>query len=118
MISRCGNSLRYAREQSFAVMENFADFNVHQGWSPDDLSAKYLANRLMPQANAQDRYGFVKVADDVFSDPGIGRCSRSRRDHNPLRLKPLDFFQGDFIVAENAQVFTQLAKILNEVIGE
>src|SRR5262249_47011349 len=89
MISRCRKPLRYARVQSFAVMENFADFTVHQGWSADDLSSKHLTNRLMPKANSQDRCGFVKVADDAFSDPGIGRCSRPWRNHDALRSQTL-----------------------------
>src|SRR5262249_15238533 len=38
--------------------------------------------------------------------------------YNPRRLQLRDFFQGDPVVAIDAQVLTQFSQILNKVVGE
>src|SRR4051812_35922767 len=118
MISGCGKALRQPVEQSLAVVVDLADFAVHQSRSADDLPAENFADRLMAKTDAEYRGRLMKVADGIFRDSGIGRSPGPRRDHDTIGFEPLHLLESDLVIAIDADIFTELSKILNKVVGE
>src|ERR1051326_550218 len=99
-------------------MKNVADLSVHQGRGANDFSSEHLADRLMAETDAKNGRRLMKLSNDVLCNACIRRSARSRRNHNARGLQPCDLFQRDLVVAINAQLFTQLAQILDEIVGE
>src|SRR5690349_3715359 len=57
-----------ACEQSLAVMKNLVGLAMHEPFSPDDFGPKGMADRLMTQADAQNRQLLVKPRNDAARD--------------------------------------------------
>src|SRR5438445_4489977 len=55
VIARGFKSLRQVAEDRFAVVQDAADFAMHQRRSRPDYTSERLAHRLMTQADAEDR---------------------------------------------------------------
>ncbi|MPN15146.1 hypothetical protein SDC9_162475 [bioreactor metagenome] len=69
--------------------------------SPHHLSAKYLSDGLMSQANSQNRGYPCKSFNDLEADSGIIRRSRTRRYNNGGIVFDSNFFNSDLIIADD-----------------
>src|SRR4030095_16398949 len=99
-------------------MKYLADLPMHESGGSHDFSAEDFTDGLVSQAHAKNRRGFVEVSDNVLGDAGVYGSSRSGRNDDARGLEALDFFDRDLVVAMNAKLLTQLAKVLHEVVGE
>src|SRR5262249_9104851 len=99
-------------------MVYLADFPMHESRRAHDFSAEDFTDRLVSQAHAKNRRRFVEIPNDVLGDAGVYRRSRSGRNDDARGFESLDFFDSDLVVAMNAQLLSQLAKVLHEVVGE
>ena len=93
---------------------------VHQLPRAHDLASRRLPNRLMPQADAQDRQTTQKALNASDRDPRFLRRARARRDDQVAGLQDLDLVQRDPVVAVDLDIHgrVDLAQTLHEVVGE
>src|SRR5262245_10202005 len=89
---------------------------MHQYGSTHDSSAENLPDRLMAQANTKYWSELMKMANRRFCYTGLLRYAWTRRNHDLRRLQSLDFIERDFVIAEHAELRTQLPEILHEVV--
>ncbi len=85
------------------------------------FAAKRRANRLMPEADPENRHPPLrlrKMLDQLHADARILRRTRPRRDQNPLRLQRLHLSRRQLIVAPNHHLRAQLTHVLHEVVGK
>src|SRR5688572_21375871 len=78
VITRRRKTLRQRLEDGFRVVEDLTRFPMHERGRAHNLAAKYLTDRLVAKAYAEDWCGPVKVPNHVFGDsrllrrPGAG----------------------------------------------
>ncbi|MNP52296.1 hypothetical protein D3C76_1466800 [compost metagenome] len=72
----------------------------------------------MTEADTQNRQLAGKVQNRLDRHARFARRAGARRDDDALRLKGFDFSKGHFIVANDLDLGTQLAKVLNNVVSE
>lgn len=119
MISADRNLLRHAGENGSAVVAYPGRMPVNRPWCPDDPAAKELTDRLMSETYAEYRQAFRKFAQNVQRYPGIIRCSRPGRKHYPRRSDLVAYCRAcDFVIADDLQRGTELADVLDEVVGK
>src|SRR5690348_10470368 len=109
MITRRHEILCEAAEDCFAVVMNFAGFAMHDFGRADDASAERLADRLMSQANPQDRNFACKTLDQRLADAGLLRSAGAGRNYDSLWGEVFDFIEGDLVVAMDFQFLAHLA---------
>ena len=63
-----------------------ADLAVHRRRRADDLAAERLADRLVAEADAEDRDLARSGGDQVEADAGLVRRAGAGRQHDRLRL--------------------------------
>src|SRR6185369_8572977 len=99
-------------------MRQRARFAMYGAGGPDDLAAKRFANRLVPEADAEDRDLSCEAAYRRNRNSGIGGSTRPGRDHDSTAFTFINFIQCDRVVAEDLRIGSELAEVLHEVVGE
>jgi hypothetical protein len=84
----------------------------------DDLAAENVAQGLHSQTNPQNWHFSGKMFNYFTGNTRIFRFARTGRDNQALGFKGFDLFYGNFIVAVNPDVLTQLPEILDEVVSK
>src|SRR5579875_2173724 len=82
----------------------------------DHPGAQGLAQRLVAEADPQDRHLPGEGTDGGHRDPCLGRRPRPRRDDQGV--VPGQGRQADLVVAEGARSGAQLGQVLDQVVGE
>jgi len=118
VIARGSHGRREPSKDGPAIVLDLAGFAMHQIPSPNHFASKGRADRLVPEANAQQWRLARKVADQLDADAGILRCTRSRRDYDALGMHCLNFFDGHFVIAANFNLRAQFTQVLDEVVSE
>ena len=118
MVARGRERLGQFAEHAFFVVMDFTGFAVKEFWSADNFAAERGADGLVAQADAQNREFAGKFFDQLDRNAGFLRRARPRRNDDLLGLASGDFFDGNFVVAMDFYLATQLAEILGEVVGE
>ena len=118
VITRYDEMLRQVGEYAFAVGFDRADLAVHDALRAHDAAAECFANRLMAEADAENRVFARELAQHVERDARVLRVARSWRQANALGVELRDFVQRDFVVAIGPYVFAELAEVLDQVVGE
>ena len=115
-----GERVFQAFVQVAVVVVDLVGLAVHQPAGADDLRPERLADRLVPQAHAQQRNLPGKALDARHGNAGlVGRAGAGRNDQ--VRRPPgLDLLQRDLVVAVDLQLQrrVELAQPLHEVVGE
>ena len=75
-------------------------------------------DRLMSQANPQQRHLARKMADQLDADSGFLRRARAGREHDPFRVHRLHLGGRHLVIAAHLDLRTQFAQILHQVVGE
>src|SRR6266851_10020729 len=118
MVTSGGEGIRKLAEDIFVVVMNLACLAVEKLRSADDFATERSADGLMAKANTQDGKFSSETLDQFHGNARFLRSARAGRDHNPIGLTTHDFFDGDFIVAVDFDLATQLAEVLREVVGK
>src|SRR5437899_3427620 len=71
-------------EDGFVVMLNLGRLAVKELRRPHDPPAEHLTNRLMTQANAENRKLAGEMTNDFHGHTGVIGRARSRRNHNSI----------------------------------
>ena len=91
---------------------------MHQLLRANDVATQRRTNALVTQADAQNRQLAHEVANRRYRNAGLVGGAGAGRHHQAVGLARGDFFQRDFVVAEDFDLGTQLAKVLDDVVGE
>lgn len=106
-------------EQRSSVVLHCHRLAVHRLGPADYVSAEMLPDCLMAEANAEDRHTLCEPFDHRKRNPGGIGCSGTGRDEYFFRLQiGFDFIDGNFVIADDLHIGTQLAQVLDEVVGE
>ncbi|MNZ47220.1 hypothetical protein D3C78_649270 [compost metagenome] len=111
---RVVEAVKYAQ----VFVENRAGLAMHDLAGPHDITAKGLANGLVAQADTENRQLAGKVQDSFDGNTGLGRGARTRGNHDALGVQGFDLGDGQFVVANDFNLCTQLAEVLHDVVGE
>src|ERR1700674_1566747 len=88
-----------AAEHRAAAVTDFAELAVHQPRCPDDVAAIGLTDRLMAEADAEDRDFWPGAFDERQADAGLLRRARSGRDDDAVGVHGEDVVDADLVVA-------------------
>src|SRR5690349_6842686 len=99
-------------------MSQRARLAMYGAGGANDLASKCFANRLVPEADAEDRDFSRKAADRRNRNSGIGGSTRPGRDHDSTTFAFINLIQCDRVVPEDLRIGSELAEILHEVVGE
>src|SRR6476661_2644750 len=91
-------------EQVRAAMLDTGRFPMHEVCRPDHLAPIRFGYRLMSQTDPQNRSPSTEFADHVDAHSCIARNSRARRNHDRIRLQPLDTGNVDLVVSTDQDI--------------
>src|SRR5258708_23013929 len=124
MVAGCGHRRRQAAKDGLAIVFNLTGFAVHQVLRANHLAAEGCADRLVSEADSEQRHISPalalarEMADQFDADAGFLRGAGSGRKHDALGVHRLDLSHGHFVVAANLYLGAQFAKVLDEVVSE
>jgi len=104
--------------KSAAVGGHRRGLAVHQSRGRDHPRAEGLPDRLVPEADPQDRDAPGEALDGRHGDARILRPSGPGRDDQAARLERLELVHGQAVVAQDAHLGAHLHQVLVEVVGE
>src|SRR5690348_3507966 len=107
-----------AAEHAAAAMLDFRQFAMNRDRGAHDFAAERLADRLMPEADTEDRDARRGRSNQVETDAGLVRRARAGREHNGVGLGGDDGFRRHFVVAMHLDLGPELTEIVHEVEGE
>ena len=90
----------------------------HTAWCANYRSAVGLTDRLMTEAHAEQGNLGAVALNDRDADASIGRRTGAGAEDDGARVKAGDFVDGDCVISTYDWTCTELAKILDEVVGE
>ncbi len=92
---------------------------VHRHRRAHHLAAERLADRLMAEADAEDRDGRRRLGDQVEADAGLVRRAGAGREHDRLRRPPPSPRSVAILSLRcTTHVRPQLAQVVEQVEGE
>src|SRR5437867_6405696 len=91
---------------------------VHDARRAHDRAAEGGADRLMAEADAEDRQAAGGALDQRHRDAGLARRAGTRRDDDRVGTERLDLVESDGVVAPHVDLGAELAEVLDEVVGE
>src|SRR5690242_10574490 len=97
-------------------MLNFAGFPMHEFGSAYHVATESFSDRLVSQANTEQRDLAGKMANKLHADPALLWSAGRGRDQNSFRAHRLDFGNRDLIVAPYHRVRAQFTPILDQVV--
>src|SRR5690606_27760484 len=100
------------------LVEYRTSLTVHHLSGTNDIAAKRLADRLMPEADTQEQQPAGVMLDGLDGDPRFGWRTGAWGDYDSLRLVAIDLGDGQFVVAHHFDFGTQLAEVLHNVVGK
>ena len=77
-----------------------------------------MADALVTEAHAEERYLAAELPADVIGDAGIERGAGARRDDDVAWRQPIDLLETDGIVAIDQWLPAQLTDVLGQVVYE
>src|SRR6185312_6804358 len=118
MIARGLERVGQPPEDPLAVVEDLRRLAVHHARRPHHLAAKGLPDRLVPEADAQDGDLAGVGPDHVQADSGLVGGAGAGRDHQVRGRQGADVAGRDLVVADHPNLRTNLAEVLDQVVGE
>ena len=110
---------RYAAEHAAPVRGYRIGLAVYDRLRLDDAPSEGGADRLVSQADPEDRDLAGEPADRLQADAGVLRPARAGRDDDALGRKRRDPVRVDPVVAEHADLLVgDLRQVLEQVVGK
>src|SRR5690606_19900236 len=117
MISTGAQRRRKSVEESAPFVEDLARLAMERRHAAH-LAAERDPDRLMAEADAEDRELAREASDRLDRDARVLRSTRPRRDDEAARSVRSDAVDVDRVVPNDAGARTELADELDEVVGE
>src|SRR2546430_8447331 len=108
MIARRGQGALQTLEDTVPAVRHLRELAVHDPRRADDPAAERLPDRLMAEANAEDRDLTREALNERHADASLRRRAGPGRDDNFLRLPGGDLFESQRIVAIHPHVRAKL----------
>src|SRR5262245_2066312 len=118
VVARGDEGVAEPGEYAAAVVADRGRLAVHLRLRARDRRAVRLADRLVAEADAEDRRGRAEPLDDLQRHARLIRIARAGGDHDALGTLGDDRVAADRVVAHDLQRRTQLAEVLDEVVRE
>ncbi len=118
MISCCLKRIWQSLEDRLTRVLDLGDFSVHEPTCSHHIPAEYMADALVPQADAQQRRGLAKASDHFIADARFFRCAGTWRDANVIWVQFCDLIERNAIISMHLHVRPHLAKVLHEIVGK
>ena len=121
MIARGSERRGEAGENAGAVMRDERSLAMHQP-AAHDLSAEMLADRLVPQAHAQQRQARIGAGrNQIEADAGLVRCAGAGRKNDSRRVQGKRLVHTEHVIASDLNLAAQFrddgAVLLGEFCG-
>ena len=91
---------------------------MHQLLGAHNLTSVNLPDGLVPQTHSEDWQLATKGRNDLAGNPRLIRRARTRRNTDPRGLEIAKFFHRHGIIPQHFHLRSQLAKILDEIVGK
>src|SRR2546429_5601493 len=120
MVAGCSHRRGQTAKDGLAIVFDLTGFAVHQVLRAHYLASEGSADRLVSEADSEQRHVSLarEMADQFDADAGFLRSTGSGRKHDAFGVHRLDLSHGDFVVAANFYLGAQFAKVLDEVVSE
>src|SRR5262249_11338239 len=118
MIARRAERPVDAAEYAGAFVLHLGKLAVHRRPGADHVAPERLADRLMAEADPEDRNGWRRLGNEVETDAGLHGRARAGRQHDRVRRRRNDRIHRDLVVAVHASRGPKLTQIVDEVEGE
>ena len=118
VIANHREALRQRGVDAAPVVRDLVDLAVHEARRAHDLAAERRADRLVAEADAEDRQLAGEGLDRGDAHARLGRRARARRQDQRRRRQGSDAGDVDLVVAEHLHVGAELAEVLHQVEGE
>ncbi|MNH25994.1 hypothetical protein D3C79_860220 [compost metagenome] len=118
MVAGDGQRVIEASEHALVLVQHRAGLAMHHLAGAHYITTEGLANGLVAQAYAEDRQLAGKVLDGLQRHTGFSRGARAGGDDNALGVQGFDLGDGQFVIANDLDLCTQLAEVLHDVVGE
>src|SRR5581483_12291045 len=105
-------------EKTAISVANQRSLSVHQLRSTRNLRPENLGNALMAEADAKNRDFKSKFFNQCWTNSGVLRAARARRNANALRAHRPCLFHRDLVVAFHCDFRAELAEVLHQVVSE
>ncbi len=106
-------------EHALALVLDPRQLAVHRLGRPHDLATEHLADRLMAEADAEQRHlRLGRRRDEIHADAGLVRRARARRQHDAVGLQGERVGDRDLVVAMDDAARPKIAQKVDEVVGE
>src|SRR6266513_2943074 len=118
VVARRNEFVRNLKINPAAVVSDVRQLAMHHLLCAHHPAAERLPDRLVPEADPEDRHAPGHAPDQLQGDPGLARRAGAGGDHEVRGRKPLDLPNRDFIVPQHPDLGSQLAQVLDQVVGE
>src|SRR5438445_2776561 len=108
-------------KDSLSVVIDRTCFAVTKALGPDYLSAERMHDPLMTKTYPKGRSFATDLSQNFRTDAEVSRvcrCSRTRRDYDPVRGKSPNCRNVHFIVSFHNYLVSDLSYILGQVVDE
>src|SRR5215471_4297523 len=108
-----------SRKNRLPVMVHARRFAMKEPRRAHHPATEHLANRLMTQTNAENRYRRTKMLDNLHGYSRIVGRARAGRNYNSIGLQiRRDLIDCSFIIAAHHYLLAEFTQILNQVVRE
>src|SRR5712692_9418732 len=118
VVARRHKTIRYFPEYPVLVVTDARGLAVHHLPRAHHFPAESLPDRLVSQADAEDRHPAGEAGDELEAHPGLVRRAWTGGDDDVRRLYCLYLLNRNFIISENRDLGAELAQVLHQVVGE
>ena len=91
---------------------------MHRVRRPDDAAAERLADRLVPEADAEQRHPARRLAHQLEADAGAVGVAGTRRQDDPLRRHGDRLGRGERVVAAHDEARPEAADEVEKIVGK
>ena len=91
---------------------------VHEPSGSDNPPAERGADALVAETHPQDGNPARKMGDDIARDSRFPGGTGAGGNHDPRRAAVLQLLQGDLVVPDHIDTFTEFREVLHQIVGE
>src|SRR5450432_1785573 len=118
MVAGCRESLGHALEYVGVPVGDGGGLPVHEARGPHNLAPEVVADRLVAEADAEDRLLARKRLDDVEGDTRLAGRAWPRGQEDPVRVQGQGLLGSDLVVPEYPLFHAHLTEVQDEVVGK
>ena len=115
MVPGHGQRAGQALENTAAIVAYLGQFAVHRQFTADYPRATYFCDRLVAEADAEDRYAAAKLPHQLQQLTCRGWCSGAGRQDNALVTCPLNGLEIQLVISQDLDRSAGQFEIANQI---